>query len=172
MSNTILTGEAAADILAAMQKAGLNGWEMFVPEGVEEIAPGAFAGMKNLRRVQLPKTLRRIGAAAFYGCENLTQITLPAGLVELGTAAFKNSGLQEVSVPTRALKLGCEVFADSALRCAEIKGRQTGESMFRGCCQLAKVQLSGNIRKIEAGMFRDCAALKTLRLRRSWSKLE
>ena len=58
MSNTILTGEAAADILAAMQKAGLNGWEMFVPEGVEEIAPGAFAGMKNLRRVQLPKTLR------------------------------------------------------------------------------------------------------------------
>ena len=22
-----------------MQKAGLNGWEMFVPEGVEEIAP-------------------------------------------------------------------------------------------------------------------------------------
>ena len=89
MSNTILTGEAAADILAAMQKAGLNGWEMFVPEGVEEIAPGAFAGMKNLRRVQLPKTLRRIGAAAFYGCGNLAQIALPAGLVELGTAAFK-----------------------------------------------------------------------------------
>ena len=58
MNNTILTGEAAADILAAMQKAGLNGWGMFVPEGVEEIAPGAFAGMKNLRRVQLPKTLQ------------------------------------------------------------------------------------------------------------------
>ena len=35
MSNTILTGEAAADILAAMQKAGLNGWEMLVPEGGE-----------------------------------------------------------------------------------------------------------------------------------------
>ena len=152
MSNTILTGEAAADILAAMQKAGLNGWEMFVPEGVEEIAPGAFAGMKNLRRVQLPKTLRRIGAAAFYGCGNLAQIALPAGLVELGTAVFKNSGLQEISIPPRVARLGGEVFADSALRCAEIKGRQTGESMFRGCCQLAKVQLSGNIRKIEAGI--------------------
>ena len=62
MSNTILTGEVAADILAAMQKAGLNGWEMFVPEGVEEIAPGAFAGMKNLRRVQLPKWLRKSGS--------------------------------------------------------------------------------------------------------------
>lgn len=133
MSNTILTGEAAADILAAMQKAGLNGWEMFVPEGVEEIAPGAFAGMKNLRRVQLPKTLRRIGAAAFYGCGNLAQIALPAGLVELGTAAFKNSGFQEISIPPRVARLGGEVFADSALRCAEIKGRQTGASMFRGC---------------------------------------
>lgn len=53
MSNTILTGEAVADILAAMQKAGLNDWEMLVPEGVEEIAPGAFAGIKNLRWVQL-----------------------------------------------------------------------------------------------------------------------
>ena len=134
MSNTILTGEAAADILAAMQKAGLNDWEMLVPEGVEEIAPGAFAGIKNLRWVQLPKTLRRIGAAAFYGCGNLAQIALPAGLVELGTAAFKNSGLQEISIPPRVARLGGEVFADSALRCAEIKGRQTGASMFRGVC--------------------------------------
>lgn len=44
MSNTILTGEAVADILAAMQKAGLNDWEMLVPEGVEEIAPGLLRG--------------------------------------------------------------------------------------------------------------------------------
>ena len=89
---------------------------------------------------------------------------MPAGLVELGTAAFKNSGLQEVSVPPRVARLGGEVFADSALRCAEIKGRQTGEAMFRGCRQLTKLQLNSNTRKIEAGMFRDCAALKTLRL--------
>ena len=79
MSNTILTGEAAADILAAMQKAGLNDWEMFVPEGVEEIAPGAFAGMKNLRRVQLPKTLRRIGAAAFMAAEIWLKSHCPPG---------------------------------------------------------------------------------------------
>lgn len=90
MSNTILTGERAADILAAMQKAGLNDWEMLVPEGVEEIAPGAFAGIKNLRWVQLPKTLRRIGAAAFYGCGNLgsNRIARRAG----GT---RHSGIQK-----------------------------------------------------------------------------
>ena len=164
MSNTILTGEAVADILAAMQRAGLNNWEMLVPEGVEEIASGAFAGMKSLRRVQLPKTLRKIGAAAFYGCESLTQITLPAGLLEIETAAFKSSGLQEVSIPPRVAKLGSEVFADSALRCAEIKGRQTGASMFRGCRRLTKIQLNDNIRKIEAGMLRDCTSLKMLRL--------
>ena len=44
MSNTILTGEAAADILAAMQKAGLNGWEMFVPEGRGGNRSGSICG--------------------------------------------------------------------------------------------------------------------------------
>lgn len=162
MSNTILTGEAVADILAAMQKAGLNDWAMLVPEGVEEIAPGAFAGMKNLRRVQLPKTLRRIGAAAFYGCGGLAQIALPAGLVELGTAAFKNSGLQEISIPPRVARLGGEVFADSALRCAEIKGRQTGESMFRECRHLKNVYIPAGVKYIEADVFYGCDALKNV----------
>ena len=73
MSNTILTGEAAADILAAMQKAGLNGWEMFVPEGVEEIAPGAFAGMKN----------RPAGTAAQNGCGESVQLRFMAAEIWL-----------------------------------------------------------------------------------------
>ena len=164
MSNTILTGEAAADILAAMQKAGLNDWEMFVPEGVEEIAPGAFAGMKNLRRVQLPKTLRRIGAAAFYGCGNLAQIALPAGLVELGTAAFKNSGLQEISIPPRVARLGGEVFADSALRCAEIKRTPDGRGDVPWMPPADKITAEQQHPKNRGRNVRDCAALKTLRL--------
>ena len=79
MSNTILTGEAVADILAAMQKAGLNGWEMFVPEGVEEIAPGAFAGMKNLRRVQCPKRCGESVQLRFMAAEIWLKSHCPPG---------------------------------------------------------------------------------------------
>lgn len=78
MSNTILTGEAAADILAAMQKAGLNGWEMFVPEGVEEIAPGAFAGEKTPAGAAAQNT-RRIGAARFMARKSGSNLHCPPG---------------------------------------------------------------------------------------------
>lgn len=44
MSNTILTGEAAADILAAMQKAGLNGWEMSYPRAWRRLLRGLLRG--------------------------------------------------------------------------------------------------------------------------------
>lgn len=92
--------------------------------------------------------------------------------MEIGTAAFKNSGLREVTVPSKATQLGSEIFADTALHCAEIKGRRIGAAMFRGCRQLTRVQLDRNIRIIEKGAFRECSALKTLRLPEKLERIE
>lgn len=88
MSNTILTGEAVADILAAMQKAGLNGWEMLVPEGVEEITPGAFAGMKNLRRAAQNAAENRCSCVLWLRRSGSNRIARRAG----GT---RHSGIQK-----------------------------------------------------------------------------
>ena len=59
-----------------------------VPEGVREIAAGAFADCVDLTSVQLPASLVRIGEDAFRGCEDLNYLSLPAGLEEIGEGAF------------------------------------------------------------------------------------
>lgn len=41
-----------------------------IPEGVEEIAEGAFAGCGDIIHVKFPKTLKTIGRGAFVGCGN------------------------------------------------------------------------------------------------------
>lgn len=164
INGKMLTGSAVAEILTAMKNNGLDCEELFVPEGVEIIEPGAFMGLKTLKLVHLPKTLRTIGAAAFYGCDQLERIVLPKGLQQIETAAFWGCGLKTVKIPPRLIKLGSEVFANSALQQVEINGIHTGAAMFRGCKNLTKVHINQNVRKIERGMFRDCIKLKSLRM--------
>lgn len=156
--------QTTLEMEAALHQSGLELREVVVSEGVVEIADGAFLGMENLERVQLPKSLRKIGALAFYGCKNLKSIDLPKGLKEIGTAAFKDSGLTKIEVPIYVSKIESEVFANTPVVSAEIKGRTAGMAMFRGCASLKKVVLSGRLRVLEREMLRDCIALKTIRL--------
>lgn len=172
MSNTILTAEAVADVLAAVWKAGLNGGEMLVPEGVEEIAPGAFAGRTELKCVKLPGTLRKIGAAAFYGCSNLEHVDLPKGLKEIGTAAFKNSGVTKIVIPPKVTQIESEAFADTPLTTAEIKCGCAGTAMFRACRRLRKLVIGERVRVLPEGMLQSCTALKTLVLPENLRKIE
>ena len=96
--------------------------EVFVPEGVTEIGPGAFLDNGNLDRLALPQSLRRIGASAFVRCTELTELALPAGLETLETSAFEGcAGLRRLTLP-------------DALR-------TIGDSVFRGCAGLQWLRL-------------------------------
>ena len=90
---TVFTREMSSELFLVMQENGLNMQDVLIPEGIEEIAPGAFCGRNEIKRVKLPKTLKRISDVAFYGCSRLESIDLPKGTKEIGTAAFKGSGL-------------------------------------------------------------------------------
>lgn len=116
---TVFTEQTVSELFAVMQKAGLTGREMLIPEGVEEIAPGAFAGRTELRCVKLPGTLRKIGALAFYGC-GLRKAILPAGTRIIRWQTF---GACE------RLRL---VYLPQAVACIEAEA-------FSGCTALEKV---------------------------------
>ena len=47
-----------------------------IPDGVEEIANGAFTGCKDLTSVNIPASVTRIGNLAFLQCFNLSSITI------------------------------------------------------------------------------------------------
>lgn len=115
-------------------------YELTVPEGVEEIADSALAGLGTLTKVTLPATLTRIGAhvfeqcislkevvfqgkelaeigeAAFSGCSELKSITIPAGITEIADSTFYQcKNLKSVKLPKQGiLRIGDKAFAECA----------------------------------------------------------
>ncbi len=76
-----------------------------VPEGVHEIADGAFAGSRVMR-VYLPKTLLRIGDRAFKDCADLIDVTFPRSLVLVGDEAFAGCKLLAKPLPKFLKRVG------------------------------------------------------------------
>ena len=59
-----------------------------IPEGVTQLAPGAFMHCTNLKEIELPSTLEGIYEHAFARCINLTQITIPEKVNVIAYGAF------------------------------------------------------------------------------------
>lgn len=62
--------------------------EYVVPDGIEQIAGGAFWSCDRLRSIALPKSVTSIGKYAFEFCTNLTTFELPNSVTEIGDCAF------------------------------------------------------------------------------------
>ena len=58
-----------------------------IPEGVEYIAPEAFAG-SEIEEVRFPSTLKEVGSNAFTGCVDLKGLTLPSSLETIEAYGF------------------------------------------------------------------------------------
>lgn len=71
-----------------------------IPDGVTEIASGAFGGAENLINIILPSTLEFIGNSAFYNCYGLTNMVIPSGVLEIGSSAFEGcKNLKKIEIP-------------------------------------------------------------------------
>jgi hypothetical protein len=68
--------------------AGITANAYAVPNGVTNIADGAFAQSYYLDSVTFPDTLASIGQFSFAACYGLTSVTLPASLTSLSEFAF------------------------------------------------------------------------------------
>lgn len=61
-----------------------------IPDGVVEIANGAFYCCDNLTDINLPKSLISIGELSFVFCDNLTSVTIPENVTFIGESAFSH----------------------------------------------------------------------------------
>lgn len=84
-----------------------------IPDGVQVIGRGAFAGNPYITEVILPDTVTEIGYGAFEDCTALQKITLPYSVVTVGDSAFNRcSNLQSVTIGSGLRALGSGAFAD------------------------------------------------------------
>jgi len=78
-----------------------------IPASVTALGTAAFAGCKNMVRVELPENLTVIGDQAFQSCEGLEGIELPHSLISIGSKAFSEChNIRELQIPQSVEHIG------------------------------------------------------------------
>lgn len=136
--------------------------KVVVPEGIREIATGAFTS-SNIESVILPSTLKKIGENAFMYAKQLKKIEIPSSVTTISKGAFSYSGLEMIVLPKKLKNIGANTFSGTKLR--EIilpDGLKTiGDSAFKNCFQLKKVIFPASIEKIGNYAFSESAIKNT-----------
>lgn len=97
-------------IMLALPK--LNESEYVIPDGVEELASGAFDMNKQLSRVILPDSLKVINRDVFSNFRHLTSIDFPDSLEVIGQLSFSNSSIRKIHLPKNVKEVGAIAFRD------------------------------------------------------------
>ena len=127
--------------------------ELTVREGTKRVWGGAFKGLTDLKKINLPASVTEIGNSSFSGCTSLTDVTLPAAVTELREGVFRDcTGLVSFDIPESI----------TAVR----------RDAFRGCTSLARVGMSDNVTVIEEYAFSDCPSLAELYLSEGLEKIK
>lgn len=87
-----------------------------IPNGVSEIAKGAFYNCANLEKVEIPDSVLKICGYAFYKCNNLKQVDLSKKLEYIEGSAFSSCPIDELSVlPKSLIEVSAGAFSGHAL---------------------------------------------------------
>ena len=94
----------------------------YVPAGIKEIAPEAFADQNGISKVYIPSSVEKIGEGAFRNCTNLKEVSLSDGLTAIESGAFAGcSSLSGFTLPKTLETIGAGVFSgDTALKSVDI----------------------------------------------------
>ena len=118
---------------------------VFIPNGVEEIAGRGFAETLKLRcNIHLPSTIKKIGEAAFYsewGEIGITHINLPEGLEIIEGSTFH----------------GCSNLQDTIIIPSTVT--QIRENAFHHCRQIQALILPAGLQGIMDNAFSGCYSL-------------
>ena len=112
-----------------------------IPEGIESIGDGAFAGFAELKSVTIPGSVTHIGVMAFWGCIRITSITIPDGVTFIGIYAFRECvSLTTIVIPDSVISIGTGAF-------------------FK-CTALVSITISENIIFVGQSAFEECDSLQ------------
>ncbi len=138
-----------------------------VPQGVQSIGEGCFAGRRDIRCVVLPASVMEIQKDAFSCCSSLREMHFSLRLLAIRDGAFRGcEALESVSLPWSLRFLGWFAFAD-CISLKEVKLPShlddLGEGCFSGCRMLTDVRLPDSIERL-GDAFSRCVSLQSVKL--------
>ncbi len=108
---------------------GYKSKHYIVPEGVQVIGEGAFAGA-NIETIELPSSLQTIECCAFQSCQNIKSLVIPNSVTEIGKLAFMNcTNLSKITLSENLTILK--------------------EQTFTSCNKLKELIIPSSVKKIE-----------------------
>lgn len=106
--------------------------EFAVPNGITEIANGAFADC-GLKKVSIPSSVRTICAGAFRNCRALQTVELAEGLKDIRSKAFEGcASLKSITIPMSVSRLEEEFSPSCAVLFAGDKPVRAAAFPFDG----------------------------------------
>ena len=82
-----------------------------IPDGIRQIASGAFANCLDLTSITIPNSVTSIGGSAFLGCSSLTAITIPNGITSIeGTTFQACSSLSSITIGSNVTNIQGSAF--------------------------------------------------------------
>lgn len=151
-----------------LSKCLISAGEVTIPEGVTEIADGAFFALKNITRVILPQSLKRIGERAFAYCISLEEITVPDGVTEICDYAFSHClRLRSITLPHALVRLfdgmleSCHALKEITLPSSL---EEIGAYALFDCRALETVEIPASVARIGSAALGDCAALASVKI--------
>lgn len=124
-----------------------------IPDGVEHIADGAFAGCAGLTRLAIPSSVADIGYGALTGCEALAAFEVAAGNASYASqdgVLFDKAKTVLVKCP--AGKTGAYAIPDGV--------EDIGDGAFSGCEGLTGVAIPASVARIGGNAFSSCTGLR------------
>lgn len=125
---------------------------IYIPDSVEQILTGAFAGCHNLISINIPNSARITGTGedVFENCFNLRSVCIPNGVMPyaIGRYCFKNcKSLKCIDLPE-------DIY--------EIR-----DNSFENCESLMEITIPNSVSYIGTDVFSGCTQLKTITIENS-----
>ena len=142
-----------------------NGYVIYT-DGYEKILV-AYHGTNT--ELALPSYITKINQYAFYNCTELTSITIPASVTSIGSYAFWGcKGLTSATIPNSVTSIGDYAFSGTGLTTVNWNATACTSAgsydypIFKGCSNLATVNIGDNVKIIPSYAFRDCIGLTSV----------
>ncbi len=149
-----------------------------IPEAVEHIGDGAFAGRKDLNRIDIPKNVVSIGNEAFANCKGLTEFTVTKKINSIASNAFlgcESLGKLNVEAGNSHYdsREDCNAIIQTNINSLIVGCKNTnvpstvksiGNYAFAGCAGLREINIPDSLVSIGEHAFSGCSSLQSISL--------